>query len=206
MNTENNAGDFHLISLTGTDIGGLTSSLGTPNPSVAGSPAQRNATLQSTLLDTGAGFRVAPNRSYSPGSPGTLVIRRTITNSNPEPITSLRLRVTSISQLNGAPQPGVPVQPTTVAHLRIIAPEEGTSSVTTTGGTVTVQNLTPDGKASWLNSAGWPGAGLNTTLTVPLEGGVLPPGGTVNVAITLAVDSPGTFWFGYNAEGTIAPG
>lgn len=200
VNTSDNAADFHLVSTVGGPVGGVESALGAPAPSGAASPVQHNEFLQSTLLDTAVSYRLAPNRSYTPGSPGTLVIRRTITNSSTDLVTSLRLRVTSISQVGGAPQPEVQVQPTTIAHLRVIAPAEATSTVpVSVGDPLTVHNLSPE-------DPGATGGGLNSTLTVPLQT-ALNPGDTISVAVTLAVDTTGSFWFGYNVEATtIAPG
>ncbi|WP_201754458.1 hypothetical protein [Micromonospora rubida] len=61
-----------------------------------------------------------------------------------------------------------------------------------------MQNLSVD-----LPATAKPGGGLATTLTVPLPCGQLSPGESVNIALTVAVDVGGTFWFGCNVD---APG
>ncbi|MEU4472490.1 fibronectin type III domain-containing protein [Micromonospora sp. NPDC023888] len=198
-NTQNNNADFKLISTTATPVGGVPSALGTPAPQNTASPYQQNAVLQSTLLAPTVAANATPNQTYVPGTggnPGTLTVRRTITNrSATATMTTTRLRITSLSETNGAPRPGVPVQPANPAHLRIVAPATPTSSVTIPGsGTVTVQNLSVDAPA------GAPGGGLGSTLTVPLPGGTLAPGESVHIALTFAVDQGGTFWFGYNVD------
>jgi hypothetical protein len=198
-NTQNNAADFALVSTTGGVVGGVQSMLGTPSPQNTGSPYQHNAALPSALLDPGVVNSAAPNQVYvvgTGGNPGTLTVRRTITNRSATAMTTARLRITSLSEANGAPKPGVAVQPANPARLRIVRPATPTSTVAVSaGGTVTVRNLSPDAPAP-----ATPGGGLATTLTVPLPGGALGPGESVHIAITFAVDAAGSFWFGYNVD------
>jgi hypothetical protein len=176
----------------------VQSALGSPAPTgaVSGEP-RHNGELPSTLLDPDVGPSATPNRAYTPGSPGTLVIRRTITNNTGGYLPTVKVRITALSEANGAPWPGVGSQPTNVAHLRVVNPATPTSSITVTGGgSVTVQNLSVDAPANGATTGG----GLNSTLTVPLPGNILAPGETVSIAITLAVDTTGTFWLGYNVD------
>jgi hypothetical protein len=192
-NSANNAADFTLVSTTGGSIGGVASTVGTPSPRGSSSPMQSNATMQSALLDPAVGSAVSPNRSYTAGSPGTLVIRRTITNDGPSTVTLAHVRVTALSQANGAPQPGVATQPPTHANLRVVNPALSTGVSTVSGGIpVTVKNLSLDLPAT-------SGGGLGSTLAVPLPAG-LAPGESVNIAITFAVDQGGPFWFGYDVD------
>ena len=44
-----------------------------------------------------------------------------------------------------------------------------------------------------------PGGGLDTTLKIPLPGG-LAPGASVSIAFSFAVDQPGAYWFGYDVD------
>jgi large repetitive protein len=195
VNSGSNAADFQLVSTTGGVVGGVQSTLGSPSPLASGSPSQANRALPSDLLDPAKSASAAPNFVYVKGSPGTLTIRRTITNSSGGTITSAELRITALSQANGAPEPGVSTQPAHPAALRIVNPATPTSQVTITGGrVVTVQNLSVDPPAS-----ASPGGGLGTTLTIPLSGG-LAPGATVSIALTFAVDHGGTYWFGYDID------
>ena len=122
--------------------------LGSPSPTAIGNAYQHNSTLQSTPLDPDVFYSLSPNRDYTAGTaggPGTLVVRRTITNSSPDPVNVVKLRITALSEANGAPKPGVGSQPVNIAHLRVVNPGTPTSSVpVTTGGPVTVQNLSVD--------------------------------------------------------------
>ncbi len=194
-NTGSNASDFQLVSTTGGVVGGVQSTLGSPSPLGSGSPSQANGIMESALLDPAKAASAAPNFVYVKGSPGTLTIRRTITNGSSGTITSAELRFTSLSEANGAPEPGVTTQPRHPAALRLVNPATPTSQVTITGGrVVTVQNLSVDPPAS-----ASPGGGLDTTLTIPLPGG-LAPGASVSIALTFAVDHGGTYWFGYDTD------
>jgi hypothetical protein len=192
-NTSNNAVDFKLASTTGGVIGGVQSTLGSPSPLGSGSPSQSNGTLQSALLDPTVAATAAPNVAYVPGSPGLLTVRRTITNSSASNVTSAELRITRLSEANGAPEPGGP-QPSNPAELRIIDPGTSTSQVTTAGGVVTVENLSVGSPAD-----ASPGGGLDTTLSVPLPGG-LAAGASISIAVTFAVDQVGIYWFSYDVD------
>ena len=204
VDTGSNAADFQLVSTTGSLVGGVQSALGSPSPTAIGNAYQHNNTLRSTPLDPEVFQSLSPNRDYTAGTaggPGTLVIRRTITNSSADPVNLVKIRITALSEDNGAPKPGVGSQPVTIAHLRVVNPDTPTSSVAvTTGGPVTVQNLSvdtpPDADL---------GGGLNSTLTVPLPGGQLSTGDTVDIAITVAVDTTGSFWLAYNVDARYVP-
>ncbi len=174
----------------------MASAPGSSSPTANGGPLVRSGELRSALLATTVGSALTPNRDYTAGNPGTLVVRRTITNTTSEPITSLRVRISSLSEVNGAPQPRVANQPVTPAQLRVVEPATATSSVTVGGSAQTVYNLTPDRIAGSASSLG-----LNTTLTVPLGAAGLDPGAAIPVAFTFAVDSGKTFWFSYAVEG-----
>ena len=137
-----------------------------------------------------------PNRvvvRVKPGVPGSLQVRRTLTNTTTETVTTMKLRINSLSEANGL----APVVPVTgpKANLRVINPVAPSSTITVAGAPVTVLNLGVDGPAT-----ANPGGGLNSTLTVPLPSGGLAPGASVTVAITFAADTGGTFWFGYDVD------
>ncbi len=203
VNTSDNAGDFALVSTSLTAVGGQTAVLGTPSPEGFTSPYQHNVTMLSTLLAINFGASLAPNRVYTvgtAGAPGSLIVRRTITNSGTSTVTSAKIRITSISELNGAAEPDVTTQPTLAARAQLrLLNGTGTSSITVGGQPVTVKNLTVDAPA------GVPGGGLGSTLTVPLPGGGLAAGQSISVAFTFAVDKAGTFWFGYNVDAGSTP-
>jgi hypothetical protein len=153
--------------------------------------------VPSTLLDPGTAAARSPNRVVVAGTPRHLVIRRTITNNTGATITAARVRVSALSERFGAAEPGVSTRPTTVAQLRAINPAAPTESVILSGGgSVLVQNLSVDAPSTGT------GGGVNSTFTVPLPSDGLAPGASVNVAFTFAVDTGGTFWFGYDIDAT----
>ncbi|MEH1098264.1 putative Ig domain-containing protein [Micromonospora sp. CPCC 205561] len=192
LDTTNNAADFRLVSTVRGPINGVPSALGSPSPQNSLGTYQQNPAMQSTLLDPDVSQSVAPNRVRTPG---TLVIRRTITNRSGAPITQARVRITSLSQLNGAPLPGG-TSPATHSHLRLVNPAVPTSSIKVNNGrTLLVRNLAMD-----LPATTPPGGGLATTLTIPLDLGGLAPGASVHIALTFAVDTPGPFWLAYDID------
>jgi uncharacterized repeat protein (TIGR01451 family) len=198
--TGNNTADFQLVSTTGGVIGGVQSALGSPSPLATGSPSQANGSFQSDLLDPANSALAAPNFVYVAGAPGLLTIRRTIVNTSGSNVASVELRITSLSEVNGPPEPGVTTQPPTPAQLRVINPATPTSQITITGGRViTVQNLSVAPPAS-----ATPGGGLNTTLTIPLPGGGLASGASVSIALSFAVDRHGPYWYGYDIDALAA--
>ena len=116
-------------------------------------------------------------------------------------VTIAEIRITSLSEVNGPPEPGVTDQSPTPAQLRVINPAAPTSQVTITGGKlVTVQNLSVDAPSTAVS-----GGGLDTTLTIPLSGGSLAPGAPVSIAVSFAVDWHGPYWYGYNVDALAAP-
>jgi uncharacterized repeat protein (TIGR01451 family) len=198
VNTHENAADFKLVSISGGMVGGLQSTLGSPSPLASGSPYQSNGILRSTLLDPTRAANAVPNFVYVrgvSGAPGLVTIRRTVTNISAQTVTVAELRVTSLSEANGVPEPGVTTQPPVPAQLRIIDPATATSTVTVTGrGSLLVENLSVDYPAT-----ASPGGGLSTTLSVPLPSG-LAAGASINIAITFAADRHGPYWFAYDVD------
>ncbi len=196
VDSHDNAADFVLVTRQGALVDGVQSTLGSASPTGTADPYQHNAGLTSTLLDPAIAVTAAPNRVVVTGTPGTLTVRRTITNTSGATISAAKVRVTALSELHGQPQPGVGAQPATVANLRVINPAAPTQSIRLSSGTtVTVNNLTVDAPSNPT-----PGGGLNSTLTLPLPDGGLAPGATINVAFTFAIDTRGTFWFGYDID------
>lgn len=197
-NTSNSLADFALVSSAGGAVGGATSMRGSASPTGLTDPYQHNSTLQSTLLDPTTGSAVSPNRVVVAGSPRKLVVRRTITNSSGAAVTAVKVRITALSEANGLPLTGA-TPPAARADLRVVNPTSGgTSQVPVAGrGTVTVRDLSVDAPITAPS-----GGGLNSTLTVPLPGGQLAAGGSIDVAFTFEIDSSGTFWFGYDVDGS----
>ncbi len=193
--SRNNAADFQLVSTGFAPVGGAQPTLGSPSPTGTADPYQHNSTVISSLLDPGVGAASAPNRGYVSGTPGRLVLRRTLTNTGGETITAAKVRVSALSERFGAPRAGGGQQPARVAQLRVVDPAAATEQITvSSGSTVTVRDLGPDAPSTG------PGGGLNSTLTVPLPGGGLAPGASVDVALSFDVDTRGTFWLAYDVD------
>ncbi len=192
--TRDNRADFALVSSTGGTVGGVQSMRGSASPTGLRDPWQHNRQALSFRLDSSRTPAESPNRAYVVGSPGTLVIRRTITNTGTSTITEARTRITALSEAHGLPYRGA--QPARPARIRAVDPAVSTSQVTVADrGVITVQHLAVDAP---ITSAA--GGGLNSTLTVPLPSGGLAPGASVDVAFTFQVDVRGTFWFGYDLD------
>lgn len=197
-NTQNNATDFALVSTSGGIVGGLQSMLGSPSPTGLADPWQHTFVLSSTLADPGVSANAAPNRvaiGVRPGVPGNLQVRRWITNTTAGTVTTLRVRLHSLSEANGLPYvSGLPVG-TVTATLRAVNPATPTTEVTVSSVPMAVQNLSIDAPATAV-----PGGGLNTTYTVDLPPDGLGQGQSVLVGFTFAADTGGTFWFGYDVD------
>jgi hypothetical protein len=249
INTDTNANDFQLVSNTtatvptaGTTV--KTPAQGSPAPQNSSSPYDQTIKIKSDMLiaKTSGGVQtLPPNRVYlagSVGNPGILVIQRQIFAASNDYACGLQIRVTSMSEASGAPDPFLAHQPGHVADLRLVGFDysppglpagdtftaQGATTGTTTYGanpdtyaqipdnptTSTINNLTPYpstlppwGPVNGEYSDG--GGGFNTTITIPASaypaaGISAAPGQTdaFDVSFTFAVDTIGTFWFGYN--------
>ena len=198
QDTANNLADFNFVSVTAGVISGVQSVLGAPAPYGLGDPSRNNPGFPSTLLDTGRSSAEPPNRVITKGvggQPGTLVVRRTVTNTTGATITSANVRITAISEPNGRPPPGAPQNPPNKVSLWLVDPATPTSQVLLSDGdTVTVQNL------KVTSTVGTAGGGLNSTLDVPLPAGGLAPGQSVNIAFTFQGPGSGIFWFTYDGD------
>ena len=166
--------------------------------------------LQSTLLDPGQGgdgraeLRLCAGRGGGSGAADRPADHHQQLGQHHHQ--GAELRITSLSEVNGAPEPGVTTQPPAPAQLRVINPATTTSTFTIGGAAVTVQNLSVDPPASYNPATpGTGGGGLNTTLTIPLPSG-LAPGASVSIAFSFAVDGHGPYWFGYDVDASTAAG
>ncbi|MEU4333508.1 putative Ig domain-containing protein [Micromonospora lupini] len=197
LDTGNNRSDFRLVATVLGPINGVPSALGSPFPRNSSGARVRNDVIQTTLLDPSLPANVAPNREYiaaTPSAPTKMVLRRAITNRATTPATQIILRISTISQKNGAPPPGGSTTPPPYADLRVSNPTTATSTVTlSNGNVVTVNNLSMDFPAE-----DPPGGGLFTRFSLPLPVGGLPTGESINIAITLSIETPGPFWIGWD--------
>ena len=196
-NTQDNAADFALVSAGGGLVGAVQSMLGSASPTGYTDPWPHTFQIRSTLADPAKAANQNPNRvvvKITPGHPGSLQVRRVLTNTTTGTVTSMTLRITTISEANGLTAPAS-AGTGTKAQIRATNPATPTSTITVAGAPVTVHNLSIDPPV-----AANPGGGLNTTLTAPLPPGGLPPGTSMTVGLTFATDVSGTFWFNYAVD------
>jgi hypothetical protein len=223
--TGDNASDFFFADTTGTDIG-AGARLGAPGPENSHSPVQRdNSAVTLSPLDPAASSSSSPNRFRDPtintpnqtlGPLGTLSIRRTVTNNTGQPITRLRFRVIDISTFSA---------PLGTADLRVITSGASPATVSITGtnaacpsNNCTVQQTTLEEPPTQTSGGGFnsslavnavgsgPPAGPSSSGVSVALGSPIPPGGSINVQITLGVRQPGNFRIFVNVEAeTAAP-
>jgi hypothetical protein len=210
VNTGNNSADFTFVSTSDNDSGHGSPVLGTASPSGLRSPSWHNDILQSSLLDPSVSATAYPNRVYTAGSPGTLIVNRTLWNCSGQPqtgacanaasgtramtVTKLRFRITGLTTLNS---------PVAGGRQAVLAAdtsngESGLSdaNANSCNGSRAVLGLPLDAPSS----SGAGGLGATWTATAELPAGGLAPGGCVNVEFEFDVAQTGTFSFSYNAE------
>ncbi len=208
VNTSDNAADFSYVAAGDNDTAHGSPVLGAPGPGNLVSPVVHNDILQSGLLDPGVSAGSSPNRIFTAGSPGTLIINRTITNCSGQPragacanalagttartVTRLRLRVTGLTTLDS---PGAGA---TQAVLKADSSsgETGLAGANTCSGSTAVMGLTLDSPSV----SGLGGLGSSWTATAGLPAGGLAPGQCINVEFKFDVAQGGRFSFAYNAE------
>jgi len=199
QDTQNNASDFDIVSVTGANIQGIKQTiLGAPGPENLSSPVQHNATVKASLIDPSVAATAPPNRVRSgrgglPGSFGTLSIQRRFKNATGAPLTRLRFRVVDITTLSS------PVTSSPQADLRVIS---STGVVTNSQGVVVAEVTGLTLEEPPLQTSG---GGLNSTLTVVLPGGSLAAGNTIDVQFLLSVQREGAFRFLINVEALTGP-
>jgi hypothetical protein len=200
IDTNNNANDFVLVSVTGSAIETLPTVLGAPGPQNTASPLLKtNSQIAPSLIEPTQSSAAPPNRvrnttAVTNGTNGTLSIRRSFTNNSGATVTALRFRVIDITTLN-SPNPGG-----AQVDLRAITSGTATVSPTTSTGVSSVQGTTLDQPPTQTL-----GGGLNSSLSVTLpggglastSGGVCPAGSTctVSVQFLLGVNGAGRFRF-----------
>ncbi|HEX8071977.1 MAG TPA: carboxypeptidase regulatory-like domain-containing protein [Pyrinomonadaceae bacterium] len=208
QDTNNNAADFVFVAPDGGTYGGVAATLGAPGPESTSSPIQRNAFVKTTLLDPPAGATAPPNRvrDTTPNvcgnsnvcAQGTLVLRRRFTNNTNAPITRLRFRVVDITTRVGGTVPA--------GQADVRALTSSTTTVSTSGGNVTVNGLTLEqgfNTVTGTNSIPQAlGGGLNSSLSAgtitvsqPLQ-----PNASIPVEFRLGVQQGGAFRFFINIE------
>jgi hypothetical protein len=210
VNTGDNAADFVFVSTSDNDAAHGSPVLGAPGPGDLTSPTVHNDILQSTLLDPAVAATAYPNRIYTAGSPGTLIVNRSLYNcsgqtptagtgcanqpagTTPMTVTRLRFRITGLTTVDSA---GAGASQA-VLRADTSTGETGLGGATTCSGTTTVLGIPLD--APSVSGSG----GLNSTwtATADLPAGGLAPGQCINVEFTFDVTKTGSFSFSYNAE------
>jgi hypothetical protein len=202
QDTNDNANDFVLVSVTGTPHPGITAPpvLGAPGPqSTTSPPTYDNSQLTGTLVEPGASQASPPNRVRSgSGDSGTLSIRRSITNNTTQSFDYLSFRVIDITTLNSPPGPVGP----NPAQLRLITSGDAETFENSDGRTVVIRGTVLEFDAgSGIEPEQPNGGGLNSTVHVSLrEGELINPGETVDVQFLLNVVKAGNFRFYVNIE------
>ncbi|WP_433687710.1 fibronectin type III domain-containing protein [Micromonospora carbonacea] len=197
QDTDDNNVDLKLVATVYGPINGVPSALGAPSPRNALGAYQQNHIVQSTPLDPDMPISSAPNRVVNGNR---LTLRFALTNRGATPVSQARIRITSLSQANGAPRPGDPSPPPPHGNLRVINPTTPITEVTLTNGqTVLVNNLSLN-----LPSTYPPGGGLYSLLAVPIAFGGLGPGKTIYVSLTFATDTPGPYWVGWDVDALVS--
>lgn len=197
QDTDNNANDFVLVSVTGTAHPGITALpvLGAPGPRGLRNPlSYDDSQVTWSYVEPAVDAHLSPNRvrceaCTSPAAPyGTISFRRSFTNNTNQTFNYIAFRVVQITTLNS---------PNTLgdqAELRLITPSGSVAPFENSQArTVTIQNpaleydsLCPDCQPQQPN-----GGGLNST--VSLVETTINPGQTIDVQFLANVVHTGTY-------------
>ena len=194
QDSNNNAADFVLVSVTGTPHPGITAPpvLGAPGPQGLSSPlTYSNSQIPGTLVDPTRNKDEDPNRvRVGSGDSGTLSIRRSFTNNTGGTLDYLGFRVIEISTLNS------PITLDDQAQLRLISSSETTAEVPSRGGAVPIfgTTLEYDEICACLKPQQPNGGGLNSTVSTNFsEEGIFQPNATVDVQFLMNVVKSGSY-------------
>jgi hypothetical protein len=195
QDTDNNAGDFVLVSVTGAAHPGITAPpvLGAPGPqSLASPPTFDNTQVTGSLVEPASSSAASPNRVRTgSGNSGTLSIRRSVTNNTTEAFDYLAFRVTDMTTLNSPNTLGAQAQ------LRLVTSADAETFTNSQGRTVVIRGTILEfDSGSGVEPEQPNGGGLNTTVSVNLaEGETIAPGETVDVQFLLNVVQSGSYRF-----------
>lgn len=199
QDTDNNANDFVLVSVTGTPHPGVTTPvvLGAPGPQGNTSPRTfYSPQIATALVEPNNASSAAPNRVFAIGGGPNLQlsIRRTITNNTGQTISYLGFRVIDITTLNS------PQTYAQQAQLRLVTSGDAETFTNSQGRTVVIRGTVLEFDPSAAIEPAQPnGGGLNTSAHVDLDGGIA-PGESVDVQFLLNVVQGGSFRFYINVE------
>ncbi|MDT5295578.1 MAG: hypothetical protein QOJ76_2458 [Acidobacteriota bacterium] len=197
QDTDNNAGDFVLVSVTGAAHPGITAPpvLGAPGPqSLASPPTFDNTQVTGSLVEPVASSAASPNRVRTgSGNSGTLSIRRSVTNNTTETFDYLAFRVTDMTTLNSPNTLGAQAQ------LRLVTSGDAETFTNSQGRTVVIKGTVLQFDDGETQPDQPNGGGLNSSASVDVGVG-LAPGETIDVQFLLNIVQTGTFRFYVNVE------
>ncbi|HEX5702908.1 MAG TPA: Calx-beta domain-containing protein [Pyrinomonadaceae bacterium] len=198
--TQDNAADF----IFGDTTGAPTSAgqrLGSPGPENLASPIKRDPVVNLVLLDATVSEAVAPNRDRNTTSDpvnaslfGTMTIRRRVVNQTGGTVTRLRFRVIDMTTQPSGAFADLRLRSSSNQVISMVNDANtcaSTGTPTTAPCSVNVTGLTLEQPP---NHPAANGGGLNTTVTLPLSGG-LPDGQSINVNFLLGIQKTGAFRF-----------
>ena len=196
QDTNNNANDFVLVSITGTAHTGITAPpvLGAPGPKGLSSPfSYTNSQVPGALVDPTKSKDEDPNRvRVGTGDSGTLSIRRSFTNNTNDTFDYLSFRVIEITTLNSTSIFG-----SGAAQLRLVSSDSTSAEVPSRGGPVNILGtvLEFDPNCACLEPQQPNGGGLNSTVFANDAEFFMEPGNTVDVQFLLKVHKSGLYRF-----------
>jgi uncharacterized repeat protein (TIGR01451 family) len=194
QDTNNNAEDFVLLSVTGTAHAGISALpvLGAPGPQGLTSPlTYSNSQVTGALVDPTKSKDDDPNRvRVGSGDSGTLSIRRSFTNNTGITLDYLGFRVIETTTLNS------PTVLDDQAQLRLISSLDTTAEVPSRGGTIPILGtiLEYDGLCPCPEPQQPNGGGLNSSVFTNFsEEGIMQPNATVDVQFLMNVVKSGSY-------------
>ena len=195
QDTNNNAEDFVLVSVTGTLHPGISTPpvLGAPGPQSLSSPLSYSTTeIVGSLVEPQADPHVTPNRVRTgSGNSGTLSIRRTFTNNTNQTFDYIGFRVVEIPTLN-SPNPAGDK-----ADLRLVTSGNAETFTNSETRTVVIRGTILEFDAGSGTEPEQPnGGGLNSSVHANLaQGEFITPGEKVDVQFLLNVVRAGAYRF-----------
>jgi uncharacterized repeat protein (TIGR01451 family) len=191
QDSNNNANDFVLVSVTGTAHAGISALpvLGAPGPQGLTSPlTYSNSQVTGVLVDQTKSKDDDPNRvRVGSGNSGTLSIRRSFTNNTGVTLDYLGFRVIEITTLNS------PTEVEGQAELRLVTSSSTAADVPSRGGIIDIFGTTLEYDNA-LEPQQPNGGGLNSSVFTNFsESGIFQPNATVDVQFLMNVVKSGSY-------------
>ncbi len=192
QDTDNNADDFVLVSISGTPHPGITAPpvLGAPGPQGLSSPlSYNNSQVTWSYVEPNVDRHSSPNlvRTGS-GNNGTISFRRSFTNNTNQSFDYIAFRVVEITTLNSPNPQG------DNAQLRLLTSPNAESFTNSQGRPVNIQGTTLEYDPGCGCEPAQPaGGGLNSSVSITEIR--INPGDTIDVQFLLNVDKAGQYRF-----------